>query len=154
MDCSSLVSDTFPSTTIRLPFVLSPANTKIRPSSLEQLVILDTGATRTSISKKVLLKHGYGKYTKSATKKMTAVGEISFSYCTVKSIKLANEFVYENLRVDVLEGWENRAVVGVIGIDVLSQLTFILSGEHKKFLLTNKSIPELLPLLSRTGFFI
>jgi len=118
------------------------------------LVILDTGATRTSISKKVLLKHGYGKYTKSATKKMTAVGEISFSYCTVKSIKLANEFVYENLRVDVLEGWENRAVVGVIGIDVLSQLTFILSGEHKKFLLTNKSIPELLPLLSRTGFFI
>ena len=47
------------------------------------------------------------------------------------------------MEVDVFENWDESPVVGVIGMDILTQLTFIISKEHKKFLLTEKVLPEL-----------
>ncbi|MCL1862033.1 MAG: hypothetical protein FWF78_00515 [Defluviitaleaceae bacterium] len=47
------------------------------------------------------------------------------------------------MNVDVLENWKARTIVGVIGMDILSQLTFILSHKHKKFMITDQDIPDL-----------
>ncbi|MCL2216984.1 MAG: hypothetical protein FWB91_08205 [Defluviitaleaceae bacterium] len=38
--------------------------------------------------------------------------------------------------------------VGVIGMDILSRLTFILSHEHKKLMLSAQPIPELMNLFT------
>ena len=52
------------------------------------------------------------------------------------------------MKVDVLENWKAYAVVGVIGMDILSQMTFILSHEYEKFMLTNQKVPELVKLFT------
>jgi hypothetical protein len=92
------------------------------------------------------MKNGYGKYQKSGARKSTATGEIELPACEINGLIIANQFSFGKLKVDVLENWKAHAVVGVIGMDILSQMTFILSSEHKKFLLTNQKIPDLVKL--------
>ena len=83
---------------------------------------------------------------KSGLKKSTATGEVELLTCEVNGVTLANQFNFGKMKIDVLENWKSHTVVGVIGMDILSQLTFILSHEHKKFLLSTQTIPELAKL--------
>jgi len=52
------------------------------------------------------------------------------------------------MKIDVLDRWKAHSVVGVIGMDILAQMTFILSHEHKKFLLTDQKLPGLSKLFA------
>jgi len=110
---------------------------------MEHSVVLDTGADRSALSKDFLMRHGYGKYTSSGQMKATAGGIVEFCSCDINGLTIANQFSFTKMKVDVLENWSSHAVVGVIGMDILSQMTFILSHEHKKFLLTNQKVPKL-----------
>ena len=60
-----------------------------------------------------------------------------------------NQFKVSKINVDVLRGWEEHAVVGLIGMDILSKMTFILSHEHKKFILSSQTLPELDTLFNK-----
>ena len=68
--------------------------------------------------------------------------------CEINGLTIANQFRIGKMNVDVLENWKAHSVVGVIGMDILSRLTFILSHEHKKFLLSAQPIPELAGLFA------
>jgi hypothetical protein len=67
-----------------------------------------------------------------------------------KTIRLPFTLITANpsILVDVLENWETHEVVGVLGLDTLSKMTFILSHENKKFMLTDQKIPELIKLFA------
>ena len=147
MDYSLLVSELIDGDTIKLPFILTPANKTIRP--LERTIILDTGASNSSFTKEFLTDHGYGRYTISDKETNTAVGPIKLKTCCVKGIKVANNFEFPEMTVNVLEGWNKNKVVGVIGMDILSQLTFLMSHEAGQFLLTDEKMPELTKLFNR-----
>jgi predicted aspartyl protease len=133
---------------IRLPFVLSTANAHIRDIPENHLLILDTGADNTALTKEFLTRSGYVRYQRSGQKKSTATGEVELLTCEVNGLILANQFKFGKMKVDVLENWKAHTVVGVIGMDILSRLTFILSHEHKKFLLSAKPISELAKLFA------
>ena len=142
MDYSVLVSN-FNGRTIKLPIVLSPANEKIRDIPKDHQLVLDTGADITAITEDFLMLNGYNVYQKSGKKKRTASGVIELLTCSINGITIANQFNVGKMKVDVLRGWEAHTVVGVLGMDVLSQMTFILSHEYQRFLLTGQHIPEL-----------
>ena len=89
---------------------------------------------------------GYGRYNKSGTKKRTATGEVELLTCNINDITITNQFKFGQMKIDVLENWTAHTVVGVIGMDILSQMTFILPHEHGKFMLTNRDVPDLVKL--------
>jgi hypothetical protein len=95
-----------------------------------------------------LIKNGYAEFQKTGTKKRIATGEAELLSCEINGITIANQFKVGKMNVDVLSGWDEHAVVGVIGMDILSRLTFVLSHEHKKFLLSAQPIPELAKLFA------
>ena len=154
MEFLPLISEKFLRDTIKLDCYLIPANRKIKVARTFPQLILDTGASTTSITREFLIRNGYGKYTKSETKKLTAVGPVEFYHCIINGIEIANSFKYGEMQIDVIDGWDQRAVVGVIGMDILSQLTFILSHEYNKFLLTDKPIKELSTLFMTSNLFL
>ena len=144
MDYSNLIIDTLNvGNTIKLPFVLTPANKSIKTLGKALYLIVDSGASRTSITKEVLHGHGYGQYSVSTQQKRTADGFKRFKYTTINGMCIAKEFAFGEMVVDVLENWDESTVVGVIGLDILTQLTFITSHKHRKFMLTHKDIPEI-----------
>lgn len=63
--------------------------------------------------------------------------------CDINGLTLVNSFKFGQMKVDVLENWSTHEVVGVLGMDILSKMTFILSHKHKKFLLTDNDLPEI-----------
>jgi predicted aspartyl protease len=142
LDYLNLVSS-FNGKTIRLPIAILPSNTQIRDIPKDHQLILDTGADTTALTEEFLMKNGYDNFQKSGTKKRIATGEVELLTCEINGITIANQFKVGTMKVDVLSGWEEHAVVGVIGMDILTRLTFILSHEHKKFLLSAQTIPEL-----------
>jgi len=145
LDYSNLVSS-FDGKTIKLPVTITPANKAIRPAQSFPQLILDTGADTTALTREFLKKSGYGKYSKSAIKKRTAAGEVELFTCDIGGLTIANQFKFGQMKVDVLENWAAHTVVGVIGMDILSQMTFILSHEHGKFMLTNRDVLDLAKL--------
>lgn len=142
----NLVSDFESSKSIKLRVSLVSASAKIRPIVGDRKIILDTGADISAFTKEMLIKHGYGKFSSLHNVKNTADGPKSFRACEINGLVLAGQFKFGKMTVDVLENWGEQVVVGVIGMDILSQMTFILSHEHKKFLLTGDKLPELAPL--------
>ena len=55
----------------------------------------------------------------------------------------ANAFSFSEMNVGVFENWNNSKVVGVVGMDILLQLTFIMYHRLNKFLLTDEDIDGL-----------
>jgi predicted aspartyl protease len=147
LDFLNLVSG-FDGKTIKLPVLLDLANDTIKLQVHGYQLILDTGADTTALTEEFLMKNGYALYHKSGTKKRTITGETELLTCEINGLTIANQFKVAKMRVDVLIGWGEHTVVGVIGMDILSRLTFILSHEHKMFLLSAQSIPELAKLFS------
>ena len=147
LDYLNLVTK-FDGRTIKLPIIAEPINASIQRLSLDYAAIIDTGADTTAFTKEFLKRRGYGKYQRSGLKKSTATGEVELLTCEINGLTLANQFKFGKMTVDVLENWTARTVVGVIGMDILSRMTFILSHEHKKLMLTNRHVPELEELLS------
>jgi len=147
LDYLNLVTK-FDGKTVKLPIIAEPINPTIQKLSLDYDVIIDTGADTTAFTKEFLKRRGYGKYQKSNLKKSTATGEVELLTCEINGLTLANQFKFGKMTVDVLENWKARTVVGVIGMDILSKMTLILSHEHKKFMLTNQYVPELVKLFS------
>ena len=145
MDYLNLVSS-FNGKTIRLPVAIAPSNTKLLNIPEDHQIILDTGADSSALTEEFLAQNGYSNFQKSGAKKRTATGEIELLTCEVNGFTLANQFKISKIKVDVLTGWDEHAVVGLIGMDILSRLAFILSHEHKKFMLSAKPIPELAKL--------
>jgi len=142
LDYLNLVSK-FDGKTIKLPVLVAPATSIVRPSGLIHHMIIDTGADTTALTEEFLRKSGYDNFQNSGIKKRTATGEIELLTCDVIGITIANQFKVGKITVDVLSGWDEHTVVGVIGMDILSRMTFILSHEHKKFMLTGQKVPEL-----------
>ena len=128
---------------IRLPVVLTPSSTEIIDIPKDHQLILDTGADDTALTKEFLLRSDYTKYKNLGKKKVTATGDVELPTCEINGLTIANQFRIGKMNVDVLENWKAHSVVGVIGMDILSRLTFILSHEHKKFLLSAQTLPEL-----------
>jgi len=137
----NLVSNFEANRTIKIEAVVIPANKTILKT--ERLLILDTGADNTAFTREFLKKSGYGIYTKSGNKKRTVTGEVELLTCEINGITIANQFKFSKMKVDVLENWKSYTVVGVIGMDIISQMTFVLSHKHKKFMLTNQDISNL-----------
>ena len=131
--------------TIKLRCKLQTANKFIKMPEL--YFVLDTGAERTSVARHILAEHGYGKYTKASKPMHTAVGPVDMHLCQIRGLTIANQFTYGVMQVGILENWKGHSVGGVIGMDILRQLTLILSHEYKKFLLTDNFVPELAKLL-------
>ena len=146
MDYLNLVSSFEANRTIKVETVIIPANKTILRT--ERLLILDTGADTTALTRQFLNKVGYGKYSKSGKIKSTATGEVELLTCEINGLTLANQFKFGKMKVDVLENWKAHTVVGVIGMDILSQVTFILSHKHKKFVITDQNIPDLAKLFA------
>ena len=142
MEFSNLVTS-FTGKAIRLPFMLTPATAQIRAALENHQLILDTGADNTALTKEFLKRSGYGRYHRHGSKKVTATGEVEMRTCEINGITIANQLKFGKMKIDVLENWKSHTVVGVIGMDILSQMTFLLSHEHKKFLLTNQKISGL-----------
>ena len=142
LDYLNLVSS-FNGRTIKLPVVIVPATKAIRPAQSFPQLILDTGADTTALTREYLKKSGYGMYSKSGKKKSTATGEVELLTCAINGITIANQFKFGQMKVDVLENWKAHTVVGVIGMDILSQMTFVLSHKYRKFLITDQDISDL-----------
>ena len=141
MDYLNLVSSFEENRTIKIDAVVMPANKTILKTG--RLLILDTGADTTALTRKYLNKIGYGRYRKSGKIKSTATGTVELLTCEVNGLTLANQFNFGKMNVDVLENWKAHTIAGVIGMDIISQLTLILSHKHKKFVLTDQDIPDL-----------
>jgi len=77
-----------------------------------------------------LLRSDYTKYKNLGKKKVTATGDVELPTCEINGLTIANQFRIGKMNVDVLENWKAHSIVGVIGMDILSRLTFILSHEH------------------------
>ena len=142
LDYLNLVTK-FDGKTIKLPILLASANESMKIEVPGYQLIIDTGADTTALTKEFLQKNGYKHYQKSGAKKRTVTGEIELHTCEINGMMIANQFKVSKMKIDVLSGWGEHAVVGVIGMDILSRLTFILSHEHKKFLLSAQTLPEL-----------
>ena len=147
MDYLNLVSS-FNGKTIRLPIVIVPSNVQVLDIPKDHQIILDTGADTSALTEEFLMKSGYANFQKTGAKKRTATGEIELLTCEINGMTIANQFKVSKMKVDVLSGWEEHAVVGLIGMDILSKLTFILSHEHKKFMLSAQAIPALAKLFT------
>ncbi|MCL1844312.1 MAG: retroviral-like aspartic protease family protein [Defluviitaleaceae bacterium] len=145
LEFAFLISD-FYSSTIRLPCLLVPANSALHTQNCQ--LLLDTGAGKSALTKEFLNRNGYGIYSKVGKNKMTASGEAEFHTCEVNDLTIANQFKLGKMKFDVLQNWKTHSVVGLIGMDMLSQMTLILSHTHKKFLLTDQKLPELEQLFS------
>ena len=90
----------------------------------------------------------YSNFQKSHSRKRTATGEVELLTCQINGMAIAKHFMVGKIKVDVLSGWREHRVVGLIGMDILSRITFILSHEHRKFMLSAKPIPELASLFA------
>ena len=145
MESLCLVTD-FDGKTIKLESTLIPANKSIKPLLVKQTLIIDSGADTSALTREFLKKNGYGKYSKTGKVINTATGDAELLSCEINGLTIANQFKFGKMKVDILENWKSHQVVGVIGLDILSQMTFILSHEHKKYLLTDQKIPELAKL--------
>jgi len=139
----NLVHDLREGITIKLRCKVETANKYIRNSSVVSSFIIDTGASRSAVTREKLKSLGYGKYVKEPGKKLTANGETEFFSTIIRGLIVAEQFSLGEMKVDVLEGWGKREIVGVIGMDILTNLTFIISHSHSKFIITNEEIPEL-----------
>jgi hypothetical protein len=142
----NLVSSFETNKTIKLRVNLVPAGARIRPLVGERKIVLDTGADVSAFTKEILMRHGYGNFMLSDKMKNTADGLKAFRTCEINGLLLSNQFKFGKMVVDVLENWDEQVVVGVIGMDILSQMTFVSSHEYKKFLLTNGEVPEMAAL--------
>lgn len=148
MEYSCLVTNFRYGATIRLPSILIPANKSIRSNKGDWFTVIDTGADTSAFTKEYLMKNGYGKFT-AGRDKQTAIGLIKIRSCKINGLLLANQFPFAEMDVDVLEGWNSNKVVGVIGMDILSQMTFVISHEFQKFLLTNEKLSEISKIINR-----
>jgi hypothetical protein len=147
LDYLNLVSS-FNGKTIRLPVAITPSNIKLLNKPEDHQLILDTGADNSALTEEFLMQNGYSNFQNSGAKKRTATGEVELLTCEVSGFTIANQFKISKIKVDVLTGWEEHAVVGLIGMDILSRLTFVLSHEQKKFMLTAQPVPELAKLFA------
>ncbi|MCL1883139.1 MAG: aspartyl protease family protein [Defluviitaleaceae bacterium] len=121
MDYLNLVSN-FRGKTIRLPIEITPSNEQVQDIPKDHQLILDTGADTSALTEEFLVQNGYSKFQKSGGKKRTAAGEIELLTCGVNGMTIANQFRVSKIEVDVLTGWDEHTVVGVIGMDILSNL--------------------------------
>lgn len=147
MDYLNLVTK-FDGKTIKLPVLLDLATNSGKLQVKGYQIILDTGADGTALTKEFLIKNGYRQFYQTGVRKRTVTGEAELLACDINGLTIANQFKVSKMKVDVLTGWNEHAVVGLIGMDILSKLTFILSHEHKKFLLSAQRLSVLASLFA------
>ena len=89
-------------------------------------LVIDTGASRTSIKRSTIMFLKYGKdIRKDTISKQTAIGTAYFDTVNISQLDIHPEFRFKNLKVDILD-WEDGVFTGggVIGMDILSRLHF------------------------------
>ena len=105
-------------------------------------LILDTGASTTSITKKLIVdKLKYTNIEKGKTKKRTATGIAYLDAATISKIEIGGEFAVPDLKIDILD-WEDSEIDGVIGMDILSKLYFY--SNTKTFILRSTPFENML----------
>ncbi|MCL1999061.1 MAG: retroviral-like aspartic protease family protein [Turicibacter sp.] len=85
------------------------------------MLLVDTGAGRTAITRNILEQIGYTKMTKDSKPSRTATGLVYFDMVKIAKLELGGEFAFADVNVHVLE-WKNSHLHGVIGMDILSKL--------------------------------
>ena len=95
-------------------------------------LILDTGASNTSLTRKLVGRLKYTNTEKGKTQKRTATGIAYLDAATISKIEIGGEFAVPDLKIDILD-WEDSEIDGVIGMDILSKLYFY--SDTKTFIL-------------------
>lgn len=111
-------------------------------------LLIDTGATKTAVTRNTLQRLGYTKFAKGPTEKNTAAGKRAFDTTKISKLVLASIVTVPDLEVDALD-WEDVRYHGIIGMDILSRLHF--RSDTKLFELQNKPFetqPEEVPQTS------
>ncbi|MCL2015647.1 MAG: retroviral-like aspartic protease family protein [Defluviitaleaceae bacterium] len=121
------------SKTLKVKADLYPMNKKIKP--IPVILLIDTGATRTAISRKFLKDLGYTNITKDSSPYMTGTGPAYFDMTKIARLELGGEVAFTNFNVHVLE-WTNYYLHGVVGMDILSKLH--IHSDTKIFRIQNK----------------
>ena len=91
LDYLNLVTD-FDGSTIKIRTTLVPANNDMKTAHFRHMLILDTGADTTALTREFLTKSGYVKYNKSGMRKRTAAGEVELLNCEINGVTIANQF--------------------------------------------------------------
>lgn len=133
----------FDGRTIKVPVFLESNNNTFADKGQGNQLIIDTGADYSALTEWFLRKNGYTNFYNTGVVKRTAAGYVEFKSCQINGMVIANQFKIGKMKVDVLTGWEEQTVVGVIGMDILARMTFILSHEHKKFMLSSQPVSAL-----------
>ncbi|MCL1987536.1 MAG: retroviral-like aspartic protease family protein [Firmicutes bacterium] len=85
-------------------------------------LLIDTGATRTSISRYVACGIlGYTDLKKDTHSVITPTGIVKFDMVKISRIELGGEFAFSNFNANILD-WKNFALHGIVGMDILSKL--------------------------------
>ena len=104
----------FDGKTIKLPILLDSVSGTADLQGRGYQLILDTGADSSALTERFLIRNGYTNFQKTGTKKRTATGEAELFICQINGMTIAKQFKIRKMNVDVLSGWEEHAVVGVI----------------------------------------
>ena len=78
-------------------------------------LLIDTGASTTALSRKLLRKLLYADFKKGTVEKHCASGVILLDTVEISRITIGGEFLCNDIKVDVLD-WENKSFHGVLGI--------------------------------------
>ena len=93
-------------------------------------LIYDTGADRTSITRKTLEELRYNEFKPSVQVKRSAQGVFTPDVCLVSELVIGNQFRLTNITVDVLEVENSPTFDGMIGMDFITQVENNLSGKN------------------------
>ncbi|MCL2225837.1 MAG: retropepsin-like domain-containing protein [Defluviitaleaceae bacterium] len=100
------------------------------------MLIYDTGADKTSLTKDTLEYLGYTNFKQSARMKRTALGVFSPPICDLSRLVIGNQFSLLNMPVDVMEIENTPGFHGVIGMDFISRVESLISGSNNTLTIT------------------
>jgi len=115
------------SKTIRIKCLCSSAD---RSKKRVITLVYDTGADKTSITRRTLEELHYNDFKQSAQLKRSAQGVFAPEVCFVSELVIGNQFRLSNFNVDVLEVENSPTFDGMIGMDFITQVENNLSGKN------------------------
>lgn len=109
--------------------------------SAKMRMLLDTGASFTTLSRRALDEIGLPAQSDSPVVKLgTAAGEVDAHLALVDRI-LLNDVEIPAVTVAVCDACESHGVVGLLGLNVLSHFLVTLDGAHQRVLLERRPGP-------------
>ena len=107
-----------------------------KATSREIVLLIDTGASRTAISRKQLQALKYTNIKKDPAPKRTVSGLVYLDMVKVSYLAIGGEFAFSNFNINLLD-WEDSSFHGIIGMDILSQVYF--KSDKKNFVMQREA---------------